>query len=249
MAPATPLLHPIRFFRESGVWSRRPDVVLGLVFGSAIVLAAAIYGLGLVFAGELSGTVTVDNPAYPGDIFCEDSTFEDAFDDESSVDRSPPSGCDEPKTVERDAGEIAMEPFRDAAWKFLLGFPFLWLLSAGIMHGVAWLAGGDGTFGDTLAIGAWSGAVSTAVSVPGVFLLASAVRSADLDAADPEASLTALEASIGAQEPVLTGLSLLGVTWTALIWFGGLVGLHEADDARAAVVAGLLWLLMALSTL
>lgn len=238
MAPVTPLLRPFRFFSDPPGWSRSPAVTLGLVLASTAALTAMVYGLGFVVAGELSGTVTVDNPAYPGDAFCDDSSFGgSAFDEELR-------GCEEPATIERDVSTMVMDAFDEVAAMMLFLFPLLWLLGGAVLHAAVWLARGDGTVGDTYWIAAWSGVASALLAIPGFLLVAAAVRSADLDQADPDAIVASLEASVAGLEPILFGVSLLGATWQAVLWFAGLVGVHDLDEGRALAVAGVLWLFL-----
>lgn len=239
MVPLTPLHRPFATFREPPKWITNPAVIVGLTLGSAVLLAVAVYALGQVLAAQTTGTVTVDNPAYPGDAFCENPAFE-----ETQPDRYQPGGCDEPETVERDPSAIVSEAFAQVAGLLLFGWLFLWLLGGIALHVAAWLANGRGTPGDSFAIASWSGAASALTAIPSVVVLALAVQSTDIAMSDPERTRQTLEAAIGPVEPFLLLFGLIGTTWQAVIWYAGLVELHDVDGARAAFISGVFWLLL-----
>jgi hypothetical protein len=87
----TLLFRPHRFFER---WGSRPLASL-LVVG---LLTVVTLGFGWVvfevFLTRINGTVMVDNPAYPGDAFCQGPG-------------DPPIGdCDAPREVERDIDTV-----------------------------------------------------------------------------------------------------------------------------------------------
>lgn len=192
----------------------------------------------------MSGTVAVDNPAYPGDALCENPAFEDAYPE--GFDRG---GCDEPKTVQRDTDAIVNQAFVDVAGLLLFVWLFMWVLGGLALHAAAWLANGRGTIGDSFAIASWSGAASALTAIPSLVVLAFAIRSAEFAPSDPERSQQAFEAAIAPVEPYLLLFGLIGTTWQAVVWYAGLVGLHDLDESRAAVVAGAFWLVLMLGSL
>lgn len=239
MVPRTPLHRPFSTLADPPDWVTNPLVVAVLALGSAMVLAVAVYVLGQVMAAQTTGTVTVDNPAYPGDAFCDNPAFE-----EVQTEHFPEERCDEPETVQRDPAPMVKETFAEAAAMLFFGWLLLWCFGAVALHVAARFGGGRGSIGDSFAIASWSGAASALAAIPGILLLALAVRSEGYTFSDPERTRQTVEAAIAPVEPYLLLLGLIGTTWQAVVWYAGLVGLHAMDEARAVFVSAFFWLLL-----
>lgn|GEM_PF-313570 len=235
--PPTPFHRPVTFFSDAPRWARSPAVAVGVAVGSALLLAIAVYALGVEFASQFSETVTVDNPAYPGDQFCEinDGSFP-----------SGPEGhdpCDEPATVERDTGPMVREAFNEVAVYAFIGWMLAWAVGVILLHVGAKVADGVADMSDTFAIAAWSGVPSAVATLPTVAVIAYALRSEDLTLEDPETTQAAIEAALASVEPILLVLAVVGTTWQAAVWYGGLRGLHDLDRQKAGVVAAVFWVI------
>lgn len=245
MLPSTPLHRPVGFFSDPPRWRWSPAVAVGVAFVTGLVLAIVVYWLGQVVADQFTGTVTVDNPAYPGDVFC-DGPAADEFADEPG---SLAERCEEPAQVERDPEPYVQEAVAELAFFTFVGWMILWAAGAILLHVGAKVAGGEGMMRQTFAIAAWSGVPSVLTSLPAAVILAEELQSAELTLDDPEASQQAVEAAVAQAEPLLFAFSLVGTVWQAAIWYGGLHGLHDVDRGPAAVVAGVFWVAMVLMSL
>lgn len=237
MLPPTPLHRPVAFFSDAPRWARAPAVAVGVALGSGLLLAIAIYALGVEVASQVTDSVTVDNPAYPGDAFCEYGAGE--FPDRTG--RHDP--CDEPATIERDPGPMVRDAFAEVAFYVFLGWMVAWFVGAILLHVAAKVADGVADMRDTFAIAAWSGVPSALATLPAVAVMAHALESEELTLEDPERTRATVEAALASVEPTLLAFAVLGTTWQAAIWYGGLRGLHDLDRLRAGIVAGLFWLL------
>ncbi|WP_460918986.1 Yip1 family protein [Salinarchaeum chitinilyticum] len=235
MVPPSPLHRPVEFFSDPPPWATSPAVAVGVAFASGLVLAVGFYALGLEIAEQFTGTVTVDNPAYPGDLFCESHSG-------SETGTSwPGEACDEPAQVERDPEPIVRDAFREASVYLFIGWLIAWAVGAILLHVAAKVADGEGSMGETFAIAAWSGVPSVVTSMPAILVISRALESAELTLEDPDATIQAIEAAIAQVEPLLLVFTLIGTTWQAAIWYGGLRGRHRLQVGAAAVIAGLFW--------
>lgn len=147
MAPRTPLLRPDRYFAQRNV-----GLLRGLVLTAVLTVAAmgAVWGLGVVFADKIDGTVAVDNPNRPPEPFCENgmnATFEQV--NASSFD------CGAPAQIERDVDTVVDDAVGQFYVPMLVGLPFLWLFAGVLLHAGTSLCGGEGRFGESLTVAAW----------------------------------------------------------------------------------------------
>ncbi|NHX35303.1 MULTISPECIES: YIP1 family protein [Halolamina] len=225
--PRTPLLRPDRYFREhdgSPPLAHAAAVV-------AVVTVAVAAGMAVFldqFAAALDTTVTVDNPAYPGDAFCEDGTF----------DRTP-SGCGEPKTVERNLGAMVVEELSWLPPASVVLVPLWWLWHTTVLYGAGRAAGGSGNFAEIAAVAGWGMAPSLLRLVAVLGFTVRQLRSVSVPA-DPESAIAVLQSAIVGVEVVgLIAVLLVGV-WAGAIRAYGLADAHGIPVPTAAtVVAGL----------
>ncbi|WP_277554163.1 Yip1 family protein [Halobaculum limi] len=228
--PRTPLLRPHRYFR-------RHDGSPPLAHAVAVVavVTVAVAGGIAVFLGEFAAaldmTTTVDNPAYPGDAFCENSAFEDT-----------PTGCSEPKTVEREVGALVTEELSWVPAAALVAVPLFWLFEAGVLHAASALAGGDGPFRDTLAISGWAMAPALVrlAAVGGflVYQLRTVALSGSVDGA-----IDALQAAIAGVQTVSLAAALVVGVWGGIIRAYGISEARDHPVREAALVVAVLTVL------
>lgn len=218
------LSRPGEFFeRRAARLSGLEGAVLAAVLSVLMTLSLAV-SLRL-FAGQFTGTRTVDNPAYPGETVCAGNGV-------------TPGGCTEPPTVSREVSSLLWEQVVDILPGVFVGLLILWVFLSVALYVGARLAGGTAGLGRTAAVAAW-GLVPTLVVVvlAGVVLVAFAAQ-ADLSTSSPDALLTQ---SRQLQSGV-SGLSLLllqigGAAWQAFVWAGGLRAVHEISRRAAVAVA------------
>lgn len=237
MLPSTPLHRPVGFFSDPPRWRWSPPVAVAVAFVTGFVLAILVYLLGDVVANQFTGTVTVDNPAYPGDVICEGPTADEFSDHPVSMEER----CDEPPTVERDPAPYVREAFSEVAFYLFVGWLFMWAVGAILLHVGAKVADGEGMMRQTFAIAAWSGVPIVLTSLPTTVIVANRLQSAEFTLESPEAARQTIETAIAPVEPILLAFSVVGTVWQATIWYGGLRGLHDVDRSRAAIVAGVFW--------
>lgn len=221
------LLRPRQFF------DRRADRLSGVEGGVLAAVIALLTTLSLavalnLFTRQFTGTTQVDNPAYPGETFCEDG----------GVAGMTPMGCDEPPTVTRELSALLWEEAAGVIPGVFVGLLIVWLLLAVALYIGALIAGGSGDFGETLAVTAWGLVPTLVVSVlAGAALVGFAAR-ADLSASSPEVLLS----QVRTLQSGVSGLTFLliqiaGAAWQAVVWAGGLRVVHELNRFAAVAVS------------
>lgn len=228
--PRTPLLRPGRYFAAHDGSPPLKHAALAVL----VVAVATAGGAALIIdqlAAALDVPVTVDNPAYPGDMFCgENSAYDDT-----------PSGCDEPKTVERELGALVAEEFSWLPFATLLLVPVWWLFQATVLHLTSALADGEGSFDGTLAVAGW-GMVPSLVRLVGVAgFIAVSVQSITAPA-DPDGAVQALRVAMTGVQPLSFGLAFLAAVWAGAIRTYGLADARDLSTWRAGWIVGLLTL-------
>lgn len=145
MAATTPLTAPDDFFTDPPEWGLRASTALGLVVGGFVLVALSFYLVGQGTAELVSGTVVVENPAYPGDLICDAPSGTTA-----------PDGCSEPATHERSYSALVAEGFWSTGQTLALllvgGFVFA-LVDVGTW---AVYRDGEGSVVDSVSIAAWA---------------------------------------------------------------------------------------------
>lgn len=234
MSPIDPLVRPGGFF-ERHPWNRLLGGAAAVVLVLALVSAIGFTAMGWVLADEMTGTSTVDNPEHTPEWVCEQhgSSF---------------SGCDEPETIEVENGELLWEGWTGSG---SAGYVFLamllgWPLVAAALHAASWFAGGEGSFGRTLAVAGWGMAPTVLEVVLAVALWWYQVRTAEL-ASDPEVLVRQIEGI----EPLFGGtvLTVAFGLWQWYVWTHGLErgrGLSREAAAVAAGAVAAVWILSGL---
>jgi hypothetical protein len=233
--PRTPLLRPDRYFAERDLHLGRVFLVFGLVLASALGLT---YGVGYVLTTHVDGTVLVDNPDRPPEVFCEAEWDSAVFDEED---------CDAPRQVERNVDPIVRQAVGELAGLLFVGMLFVVAGLTLVVHVGSWLAGGTDGVTASFAVTVW-GMAPIVVTVP----LSLAALSVALDpvtvaaAGDPAAAFADLEAQIRAHAWVGTVSSLVNAVWSGAIWKFGLEHERGLDGRAATAVAGAAALLLVL---
>ncbi|SNZ12406.1 Yip1 domain-containing protein [Natronoarchaeum philippinense] len=215
------LLSPAAFFEERPP-ARTFPIAAGLVVLLAVCLTGGILALESILEGAIDATVTMDNPDRPPEPFCDGEFGESgsSFDD----------GCDEPRTIERDAGALVAEAMRSFLWIGMV-VPFvMWFLGGVVLFGAGRLAGGDPSLGGAFALAGWAAVPELARLVVGIgslWVVLSNTTITDFEQAD-----VALDAALAPVTPWLALASLLTIGWQWYILSAGLS--KDADLSRAA---------------
>lgn len=227
--PRTPLLRPNRYFRAQ---DGKPPLARAAAVVAVVTIAVAA-GMAVLldqFAAALDTPVTVDNPAYPGDAFCEDGTFEQT-----------PSGCDEPETVERNLGAMVAEELSWLPMASLVLVPLWWLWHTVVLYGSGKIAGGSGNLAATATVAGWGMAPSLLRLVVVLGFVVTQLQSVAVPA-DPENAVAVLQSAIAGVELIgLAAVLIVGV-WAGAIRAYGLADAHEIPVPTAATVVAALTL-------
>ncbi|KYH27484.1 Yip1 domain protein [Halalkalicoccus paucihalophilus] len=119
----------------------------------------------------------------------------------------------------------------------LVGLVVTWLAIGGVIH---LLAGGEESFGETLAVVAWGYAPDVLLAPITVVAASLAVRDTTFDATSPATYTRDVEAFIAGSEGTV-GIVLAAVVavWSAYIWTYGVAQIHGIETIRAGAIAGL----------
>lgn len=218
------LLSPAAFFDERPPAETLP-LAAGVVVLFAISFIIALLLVGSMLAGAIDATVTIDNPDRPPEPIC----AQHADDPDSAFGES----CDEPETIERDAGELVREAVNEYLWIGIVGPIILWILGTVTLFGAGRLAGGDPSLSGTLSLAGWA-------ALPEFFRLGAGLVGLwyvldDLTITDPERSASVFEAAMSTVEPVLLVVSLLTLVWQWALLTGGLSKDAEIPWSTAGV--------------
>lgn len=182
-----------------------------------------------MLAGTVDATVTMDNPDRPPEPIC----AQHADDPDSMFGE----GCDEPATIERDAGELVQEAMYDYLWVGLVGPFILWIVGTVVLFGAGRLAGGSPSLLGTLSLAGWAALpelVRLVVGLAGFSYILS-----DMTITDPEQGASALEAAMAPMEPVVLVVSLVTLAWQWSLLTGGLSQDADLRWGTAAIVVGI----------
>ncbi|MBV0923785.1 YIP1 family protein [Halomicroarcula limicola] len=203
---------------------------LALLF--SVVATVILGGVLRRFTAMFTGTTTVDNPSYPGDMICEDGAFAEMNMTVTT------SGCDLPKRKSVEISSLLWDEVAGVVPWLVVGFVVVWFVLAVALHVGAWLGGGTGRFGQTLEVAAWGFLPTLVTSVVGGAALLFFASRTDLSASSPEALLPAIRSlQSGVSGLTLLLIQLLGATWQAYVWAAGLRVVHEVSRRAAVAVA------------
>lgn len=222
------LLSPASFFEERPPAETFP-IAIGIVVVFAIAVTVSIAILGILLAGAVDATVTMDNPDRPPEPICAQHT-----DDPDSMfgDR-----CDEPETIERDAGELIQEAMYDYLWVGLVGPFIMWILGTVVLFSAGRLAGGSPSLLGAASLAGWAALpefLRLGVGLGGLWFVLS-----DLTLTDPEQAPAVFEAAMASVEPVLLVASLLTLAWQWVLLSGGLSQDADISWGTAGIAVGI----------
>lgn len=226
------LLRPGRFFEE-----REPSETLpwatGAVCLSLVTSLVAVYLVGQFIAGAVEGPIMVDNPAYPGDAFCD----------------MPPeqpgqieTGCAEPRQVERSPESLVNEAIAPFYVFVFIGVLLLWGLGTGLFYGLARIAGGSPSGSGTAVVAGWLAVPETLRAIVGVVAIRHAL--ADVTITDIEAETDVVLDALHSVSSVLLVVSVLVILWQWYIATNGMAAEADISKGEAAAVTGLPLLLV-----
>lgn len=227
--PRTPLLRPDRYFSAQ---DGSPPLAHAAAVVAVVTIAVAA-GMAVFldqFAAALDTTVSVDNPAYPGDAFCEDGTFDQT-----------PSGCDEPTTVERHLGAMVAEELSWLPPASVVLVPLWWLWQTVVLYGAGRAAGGSGSVAETAAVAGWGMAPSLLRLVAVLGFAVAQFRSVSVPT-DPESAIAVLQSAIAGVEVVGLIAVVVVAVWAGTIRAYGLADAHGLPVPTAATVVAALTL-------
>jgi hypothetical protein len=221
-------LSPTKFFED------RPPretllVAAGLVALFAISLTVTLLLVGSMLAGAVDTTVTMDNPDRPPEPICEQY----ADDPDSAFGE----GCDEPETVERDAGQLVQQAVHDHLWIGVVAPLVLWILGTIVLFAGGRLAAGDPSLSGTAALAGWAALpefIRLVVGVTGLWYVLQ-----DLTIRNPEQGAEVLETAMTSVEPVLLGASFITLVWQWTLLSAGLSGDADISWSAAASAVGI----------
>ena len=221
---------PRTFFAEQPA-ATRLAVGFVVVLAFAIALAGSVAFLGVMLAGTMDETVTVDNPDRPPEWVCDGSTPDVGG---SSLDER----CDEPETIERDAGAIVQEAVNQTLpWLFVGPF-VLWPIVGVTLFVGARLADGDGGFAETLAVAAW-GAVPEFVRLAAGLVGLQYALGRTTFTGPVETYPDQLANALAPLEGPLLVVSLAVLGWQWVLLTAGIEERHDLSRPVAAAVVGI----------
>lgn len=224
------LVRPRRFFEGD---SAKLDVGFGLliVAVTTITMVVSFLVLGRVLSSEMTTTYTIDNPDRPPEWVCDRS-----FGDEGAMDVMR-GGCDEPETIEREAGVLFWEAWTDVAWTVLLAFPLGWILYGIALHVTSAFVGGSGSIGRTFAVAAWGTIPEALLFVVSTIALGGVLQVTTTTVpSDPEAFVAWVES--GWVFAALLVVGVANVLWSSYVHYGGLIHARNLEATDAAIAAG-----------
>ncbi|WP_049985051.1 YIP1 family protein [Halobellus rufus] len=222
------VVSPRQFFEENPPAETLP-IAGGVVIAFAVALTLALLLVGSMLAGAVDATVTMDNPERPPDFVCE----QHADDPDSAFSE----GCDEPKTIECDAGKLIQEAVNDQLWIGLVAPFVLWAIGTIALFAGGRLAAGNPSFAGSAALAGWAALPEFARVIVGLAGLWYALD--DLTISNLDGAPAVLEAALASVEPVLLVASVLTLLWQWSLLSAGLS--EDADISRgaAAVAVGI----------
>lgn len=225
------LLHPDRFFEE-----RMPRPSLGGAFVVVLLVAfvsTAIFGfVGWSMTQRMTGTTTIENPNRPADAFCNDDFFTDGPTNFSEA-------CKRPKTKTVVVGDLVWKAFQDKIPLVFVGVLLGWPLTAVALHITSALAGGKGSFSNTLSVAGWGMLPSLVQALVGLGLFSLAIQHADLSGSNPQLLADQLRSLVSKAQGGTLLVSAFGILWQGIVWTYGLKHVRRLPTGAAATAAGI----------
>ena len=234
------LRSPREFFRERR-FATSAAAGFVVVLALAVVLSGSVWYLGGLLAASTDATVTMDNPDRPPEWVC------DAHGDDP--DSALGDGCDEPATVERDAGSLLQEAAGDYVLPVFVFSLLVWPVAGVALFALARLAGGDGGFLPTLGVAAWGAVpefVRLFVGLVGIRYVLGGVTFTGPVQSFPDQ----LASVLAPLETPLFVASVVTLLWQWYLLSAGIGEVHDLDTPAAAFAVGIplaAWGLLALT--
>lgn len=240
MVPRTALLRPDRYFAERDLNGLSLAALVGGLLAGTVGL---VYAIGYLLVVHINGTVLVDNPNRPPEMFCDDnSTLDSEIWNESN--------CDAPQQIEQNVDPIIWEAVGELAGQLLVGVVLLVGLLVLVIHAGVWITGGERGILHTLAITLWGLAPLLPAAIVSYAIMWVTVDPVTVSpGGDPRSAIEPLIGQFRALDPVTTGISLTTTLWGAIIWKFGLQHRQQLSPEAATGVAGLVGFLVALTSL
>ncbi|PCR91644.1 Yip1 family protein [Natrinema ejinorense] len=213
------LRDPSTFFEEHEPAATFP-VAAGVVVALAVAAGLSTLLLGSMLAGAIDGTVTMDNPDRPPEWVCDGHGPDSSFDGD----------CDEPETIERDAGSLVSEAVTDYLGYMVVAPFVMWLLAGIVLFAAGRLAAGSPSVTGTFALAGWAALPEFFRLTVGLVALQAVLS--DLTITNLEGSPEVIEAAFAPIQPFLALATVLTVLWQWYLLTGGLE--HEANLTRSA---------------
>lgn len=224
MPPLTPLVRPDMYFAERDHSDLRVLAVVGAVVLGSLALW---YVTGWFITNRIDGTVRVDNPDRPSDMFCE-----------SDLDVGPNSECDHPRKIEKNVDSLLWDAWGTVIGYILVGLPISWLLLGTLLHAWSWLAGGENGIFHSFGVAAWALVPSLAGAIVTVVVLYFTFDPITVTPASQDTALETAKSSFLALESIGGVLTVLTSVWTVVIWRYGLEYRQGISGLAAWSVAG-----------
>lgn len=225
MPPLTPLVRADRYFAERDLDGLRVLAVVGVV---TVAVVAVFYGMGWIVASHVDGTVVVDNPERPPDPICQDET--DVYDQ---------SGCDQPRTIERDVDSQIWAAWDGTVGQLLIAVPLTWLSVGILLHAGSWLMGSEDGLVHSFAVAAWGLVPMVVNSIVVLVILYITFDPITVTPATQDTVLESVQAPFQMLEPIWTIVTIVTVVWSAIIWRYGLEYKRGLSGPSAWLVAGI----------
>lgn len=226
----TPLLRPDEFFED-----RAPDLNLAraalAVLLVALVSTAAVGAFGWLLSERITATTEVPNEERPPDWVCDDEA-------DSEAEQMLQEGCDQPKQKTVAVGDLLWDAFAERLPLVFVGAFIAWPMYAVGLHVLSALAGGKGSFLDTLAVAGWGMVPTMAQALVGLGLLYVALGSIDLAASDPETLASQVQSLSGRVQGDNAIISLAAACWQGYVWTFGLKHARNLSTGGAAFAGG-----------
>ena len=215
--PRTPLLRPGRFFAERAPYLNLRTTI-GLLLAVSVLTTAGVGTVGWLFAERLDVTTTVENDNRPPDWVCDG----DHGATETDTLHSTPFGCGQPETRQLNVGALL--------WEKIVGLLpvvfFVTLLAPVVVAGVAHLLssalGGEGPFGDTLAIAAWATVPALVQSLVAMSQLWMSLSRSTFGTDPSQIAATVERLTTTSPDGMLAVVVLTVTCWQGYIWHRGL---------------------------
>lgn len=210
---------------------REPSETLPWAFTAVVVVTiasiAAVFLVGEFIANAVDGPVLVDNPEYPGEMYCsgevpELSTYSEA-------------DCERPAQIERPPEPIVREAILPFTGYVLAGILLLWAAGTVFFFSLARRAGGSPSLVGTAAVAGWL-AVPEFVRLV-IYVIAVRVALAGVTISDVDQGGILLDA-LAPVGPFMYVVTIPIVGWQWFIATGGVASEAEIGNGQAAAVAG-----------